>query len=192
MELQVPGSGGEGERACWARDIATLWAGPTWSPAALGLSPRPPSLGQGQGQLALGPGNPMGPSMPGSPCGKRTKGRGCHLSLESGSCGSGWGDTYLSALLSRLSRLPHVALGALQADNTKAVNQGREGQGGPPGTLSLASGRWKGKSQGESDLAAGPTDNGNATWRRPNIGPAAPEDPGLCQPGPVGSCFPEL
>lgn len=133
--------GGERGRAGWARDISILWAGPTWSQAALGLSPSPLPLGQSQGQLALGPGNPMGPSMPGSPCGKRTEGRGCNLSLESRSCCSGWGDTYLSALLSRLSRLPHVALGALQADNTKGVKPRQGGAGW--GTRDPVTGFWE-------------------------------------------------
>ena len=102
-----------------ARHILTPAAGPAWSQGALGLSSCPPPPGQGPQQLALGPGNPMGPSMPGSPCG-RAKGRGCNLSRgERGPPGRGVEGTHLSPLLSRLSGLTHVALGALKADERK-------------------------------------------------------------------------
>ena len=59
----------------------------------------------------------MGPSMPGSPCG-RTEGGGCNPSRGDRGLwmGRGGEGTHLSPLLSRLSRLTHVALGALKAD----------------------------------------------------------------------------
>lgn len=123
---------------------------PHLEPGSPGFVPKSPATGPGPGPGAtcLGSWESDGSFNAWIPLWEKNKGRGCKLSLQSGSGCSGWEDTYLSALLSRLSRLPHVALGALQADNTKGVNQGREGQAGPPGTLSLASGRWKSKSQG--------------------------------------------
>lgn len=38
----------------WARDILTLWAGPTWSQGALGLSPVSLAIRAGLGATCLG------------------------------------------------------------------------------------------------------------------------------------------
>lgn len=104
-------------------------AHPSWRQEALGLSPMSPPPRQSQQQLTLGPGNPMGPSMPGSPCGG-TEGGGCNPSLGDSGLWTGRGGegTYLSPLLSRLSRLAHVALGALKADD-RGRNKGGIGPG---------------------------------------------------------------
>lgn len=156
----------------WAGDIHR-------EPGSLWLVPTSPVTGQGWGRLALGPGNPMGPSMPGSPYG-RTASHGCEPSLGRGGrppCGA---DTHLPTLLSRLSRLPHVALGALKAENRKRgkLRQGGVGHQG----RRLAPGRWKSENLRVSvSRAAGPAQGTMAMphWDMPESGQPPLSDQGL-------------